>query len=225
VACKDCPRAADPFRDSSPQASEHLRRPAARPGVGIILQGRSVLNSPTTTHTMSLAPTFSRRPGCMEQSRFSPLDVERELRRIGVDPVRLRGLATRGISSGDFIGWLRTIPGGIGHDAFMVRLQATADAGGPHPPGPGEAPAPGVASYRDPAIEERKALWEELERVVPRSTWAKGSEGFGFDPPHGVAHALAVLRALPDAAGPAAFFRALRDTPPLEEQAGGGPGA
>jgi len=161
----------------------------------------------------------------MEQPDFSPLDVERELRRIGVDVLRLGGLATRGISRADLIGWLQTIPGGIGHDAFMARLRATPDAGGFHPPGPGDAPAPDVASYRDPAIEEQKALGLELERVVPRSTWASGSEGFGFDPPHGLAHALAVLRALPDSAGPAAFFRALRDTPPLEEQASGGPGA
>ena len=161
----------------------------------------------------------------MEQSGFSPLDVERELRRIGVDLVRLKGLATSGISGTEFIDWLRTVPGGIGHDAFMARLQASPDAGGPHAPGPGEAPVPDVSSYRDPVIEERKAFFDELRRVVPRSTWAKGSEGFGFDPAHGLAHALAVLRTLPDVAGPAAFFRALRDTPPLAEREGGGTGA
>src|SRR5881392_4065078 len=151
----------------------------------------------------------------MEQSGFSPLDVERELRRIGVDLVRLKGLATSGISRTERLRglasdrpwryWARRVHGPPSVAARRWRP----------PRGPVEAPAPDVSSYRDPVIEERKAFFDELRRVVPRSTWAKGSEGFGFDPPHGLAHALAVLRALPDGAGPAAFFRALRDTPPL----------
>src|SRR2546427_3485660 len=68
----------------------------------------------------------------MHEPAFSPLDVERELRRIGVDLKRLTGLAGRGVKPADFVNWLRTVPGGIGHEAFMARLQAPSGAGGPH---------------------------------------------------------------------------------------------
>jgi len=160
----------------------------------------------------------------MHEPAFSPLDVERELRRIGVDLKRLTGLAGRGVKPADFVNWLRTVPGGIGHEAFMARLQAPSGAGGPHSPGVDEPPAPDALTYRDAEIEERKAFVQELKRVVPRSTWAQGSEGFGFDPPHGLAHALAVLRALPDGARPTAFVQALNATPPLGNSPSG-PGA
>jgi len=151
----------------------------------------------------------------MKQSRYYTLDVQCELRRIGVDFSRLRGLASRGgPSSEDFLRWLRTIPGGTGHEAFLTRLQAPPDRGGPHAPGSGESPAPDVATYVDSESEETKALMRELDRVVPPSTWPEGTSGMGFDWPHGRAHALAVLRTLPDGAGPAALTRALAATPP-----------
>ena len=154
----------------------------------------------------------------MEQPRYFTLDIERELRRIGVDLARLTGLAASGgPSPTDFLRWLRTVPGGTGHEAFLARLQASPGEGGPHAPGPDEPPAPDVATYADPEIDERKAFLQELDRVVPRSTWPKGSTGFGFDWPHGRAHALAVLRTLPDRAGPEAFIRALEGTPPLTD--------
>jgi hypothetical protein len=152
----------------------------------------------------------------MEQPRYFTLDIERELRCIGVDLARLTGLAaTGGPSPIDFLRWLRTIPGGTGHEAFLARLEAPPRDGGPHAPGPDEQPAPDVATYADPDMDERKAFWQELDRVVPRSTWPEGASGFGFDWPHGREHALAVLRGLPDRAGPAAFIRALEGTPPL----------
>jgi hypothetical protein len=157
----------------------------------------------------------------MKKPDFSPLDVERELRRIGADLKRLTGLAGRGLKPVDFVNWLRTIPGGVGHEGFMARLYAPSAAGGPHRPGPDEPPAPDALTYRDPEIEERKAFVQELKRVVPQSTWAEGSAGFGFDLPHGLAHALAVLRALPDRAGSAAFINALNATPPLGTSPGG----
>src|SRR5882762_6982338 len=47
----------------------------------------------------------------MHEPAFSPLDVERELRRIGVDLKRLTGLAGRGVKPADFVNWLRTVPG------------------------------------------------------------------------------------------------------------------
>ena len=157
----------------------------------------------------------------MKQPRYLTLDIEREFRRIGVDLARLTGLAASGgPSPTDFLRWLRTIPGGIGHEAFLARLHAPPIEGGPHAPGPDEPPAPDVAAYTDSDIDERKALLEELDRVVPRSTWPEGSSGFGFDWPHGRAHALAVLRTLPDRAGPAAFIRALEATPPLTDPPG-----
>ncbi len=150
----------------------------------------------------------------MEQPRYFTVDIERELRRIGVDLRRLTGLAASGGSSPtDFLRWLRTIPGGTGHEAFLARLQASPIEGGPHAPGPNEPPAPDVATYADPEIDERKAFLQELDRVVPRSTWPKGSSGFGFDWLHGRAHALAVLRTLPDRAGPDALIRALEAPP------------
>ncbi len=163
----------------------------------------------------------------MEQPRYFTLDIERELRRIGVDLARLTGLAASGgPSPTDFLRWLRTVPGGTGHEAFLARLQASPGEGGPHAPGPDEPPAPDVATYADPEIDERKAFLQELDRVVPRSTWPKGSTGFGFDWPHGRAHALAVLRTLPDRAGPEAFIRALEGTPPLTDPPdAGGAGA
>jgi hypothetical protein len=61
---------------------------------------------------------------------------------------------------------------------------------------------------------------QELDRVVPPSTWPEGTSGMGFDWPHGRAHALAVLRTLPDGAGPTALTRALAATPPDVGRAG-----
>jgi len=154
----------------------------------------------------------------MKQPRYFTLDIQRELRRIGVDLVLLGGLATRGgPSPTDFLRWLRTVPGGTGHEAFLARLKAPPALGGPHAPGPDEEPAPDVETYVDAEIDELKALLQEVDRVVPRSTWPAGSTGMGFDWPHGHAHALAVLRAIPDGAGPAAVTRALDETPPLAE--------
>jgi hypothetical protein len=156
----------------------------------------------------------------MDELPYSPLDAQRELRRIGVDLERLPGLAANGLSAMDFLRWLRTIPGGIGHTAFLGRLHASPAAGGPHPPGPNEPPASDVATYVDLEMDEAKAFVQELRRVVPPSSLPVGAEGWGFDPPHGRAHALAVLRALPDGAGPDRLQRALEATPPLPDSSG-----
>ena len=146
------------------------------------------------------------------------LHVQRELRRIGVDLERFPGIvAERGVGPADFLRWLRTIPGGTGHAAFLQRLAADPAAGGPHAPGPDESEAPDVAAYADPEVDEWIAFDRELRRVVPPVTSAGGG-GFGFDLPHGRAHGLAVLRALPDGAGLEAFVRALRAVPPPPAQ-------
>ena len=145
---------------------------------------------------------------------FLPLDVGRELKRIGVNRDLLPAIATSGkISLEEFVDWLRTIPGGIGHEAFLARLGASPERGGPHPPRPDETPAPDVELFVDRETDEMKVLLTELERVVPESTLPPG-RSFGFTWPHGRSHALAVLRSLPDAAGAQAFFRALGQAPP-----------
>ena len=115
-----------------------------------------------------------------------------------------------GLSPTEFLGWLQTIPGGIGHDQFMARLRAPAVEGGPHFPAPGDT-APDVATYRDPEMDEEEAFSDELERVISASDEA---HDYAFDMPHGRTHAFAVLRSLPDRAGIEAFVRALRAAPP-----------
>ena len=91
-------------------------------------------------------------------SDYLPLDVERELRRLGADLRRLGGLATGGGLTGtDLLRWLRTLPGGIGHDEVLRRLAADPAAGGPHAPRPEEPEAPDVAGYRDPEVDTLRA--------------------------------------------------------------------
>lgn len=52
-------------------------------------------------------------------------DVFPELERIGVELSRPPGLALgTGFRDGEFLTWLRTLPNGLGHDAFVERLQA-----------------------------------------------------------------------------------------------------
>ena len=155
----------------------------------------------------------------MVESRFYTLSVQRELRRIGVDLARLRGLAMKTqVPPEDFLRWLRTIPGRIGHDAMLRLLEAPATEGGPHAPGPEEREAADVASYRDPEFDDLLAFALELERVVPKDRIARErtspDDTFGFNLPHGRAHGLAVLRTLPDGAGPSAFLAALATAAP-----------
>jgi hypothetical protein len=156
----------------------------------------------------------------MQYPRHYASHVEREFRRIGLDVDRLPGImAGRGVGPADFLRWLRTIPGGTGHDAFVRRLAAAPAEGGPHAPGPDEPEAPDAATFRDPEIEQRIQFLDELDRVVPPSTIH--GDAFGFELPHGRAHALAVLRSLPDGAGPDAFVNALQAAPPAGRDGGG----
>ena len=60
----------------------------------------------------------------------TPLQVARELRRIGVDKQRLGALAAQGITADALLRWLRWLPSDLGHDAFMERLERWADDGG-----------------------------------------------------------------------------------------------
>lgn len=97
-----------------------------------------------------------------ESSALEGIDLEYELRRIGVDLMQLGGLATAAdITPRQVIQWLRRQPTGLGHSAFMARLRATAFE---LPPDAEELPRD--ASFVDPELEERRALYAELARYT-----------------------------------------------------------
>jgi hypothetical protein len=141
----------------------------------------------------------------MATGYYSVLPLIREFHRIGVDENRLTGLASH-LSAADFMRWMRTIPGGIGHEAFMQRLEAPPGSGGPHAPGPDKPEAPDVATFVDADIDGRIALDEELRRVIPP---AARNTAFDFQSVGDPAWTAAGLRTLPDGAGVEAAVRAL----------------
>jgi hypothetical protein len=61
---------------------------------------------------------------------YTPKQVARELRRIGVDERRLGALAAHGMAADALLRWLRWLPTDLGHDAFMERLERWIDDGG-----------------------------------------------------------------------------------------------
>ena len=145
--------------------------------------------------------------------RYHSLYVQRELRRIGVDLERLGGLAiVGGPPPNEFLRWLRTIPGRLGHDAFLARVDrmiADHAAGAPIAEG---AEATDVATFRDRDIDRVLEYHVEFDRVVPPASVA--GRNLGYDWPRGQAHALSVLRALPDGAGLEAYLAALQASAP-----------
>jgi hypothetical protein len=144
----------------------------------------------------------------MGSGPYSLLALTREFKRIGVDKNRPTGLAlSGGMSREDFMRWIRTIPGDIGHEAFVQRLHAPADAGGPHLPGPDEPEARDVATYVDRELDGRIAFQNELYRLVRVDT-QEGPVDFQYVGDAG--QAASILRALPDGAGLDAVARALR---------------
>ena len=148
-----------------------------------------------------------------DDPRHYPLYVQRELRRIGVDLERLGGLATAGgPSPGEFLRWLRTIPGGLGHDAFLARVDGLIADRAAGVPMTDVAEAPDVATFRDPDIDSALEYHAEFNRVVPPTSMAGRTVGYTW--PHGRAHALGILRALPDGAGLDTFLAALRASAP-----------
>jgi hypothetical protein len=139
---------------------------------------------------------------------YSVWPVMRECKRIGVDMNRMPILAHGGgLSHLDFVRWMRTIPGGSGHEVFVQRLFLPADQGGPHAPGPDEPEAPDVATHVDPELDGRIALHDELRRVIP----PEARQGpFDFQVVGDPGRLASVLRALPDGAGTDAVVRALK---------------
>jgi hypothetical protein len=135
--------------------------------------------------------------------------IQRELRRVGVDLGQLGGLASAadGPSRLDLMAWLRRLPTGMGHAAFL-RCWRTAG------PRAGLAEAEGVPppdpDFRDPETDELEALLAEAERVCPP---AEQPEGFGLEFPHGRTAALAALRKLPNRSSAEAVARALAEPP------------
>ena len=133
---------------------------------------------------------------------YTPLQIARELRRLGVDERRLGALAIQGITTDALLRWLRWLPTGLGHDAFVGRLERRTEDGGLKAAVAKEALPTADPHYVDPQADELLALLQELDRVAPER------EG-GINFPNGRTHALAVLRLLPAGAGVGAVTAAL----------------
>jgi hypothetical protein len=133
--------------------------------------------------------------------------LERELRRIGIDEDRLSGLASPGpMTFADVLTFLRRLPTGIGHEAFVAALEA----GGMQPGLGANGVPPADATFRAPDIDELESLYDELERVWPDRDRPDGW-GLVFSADRAVI--LNRLRELPDQAGAEAVSRALRHGP------------
>ena len=122
-------------------------------------------------------------------------DIERELRRIGVDTHLLGGLASSGRTSGDdFLAWLRRLPTGLGHAAFINELATD----GPRPGSAADGVPPRDLSFETPDIDLMQSLMTEFRRVLPDDmidhSWAIIEWG-------DKAAAVAKLKAMPDRAG------------------------
>ena len=149
----------------------------------------------------------------MESPRYHTLYIQREFRRIGVDLERLGGLVTTdGPSADDFLRWLRTLPGGLGHDAFLARVEQLMSNHAAGIPAANDLEAPDVRTFRDPEVDTALEYHTEFDRVVPPASVAGRS--FGYNWPRGREHALSILRALPDGAGLDVYLAALRDSAP-----------
>ena len=156
----------------------------------------------------------------MDHPRFLALYFARELRRIGVDLHRFNGLATaNGPPPAEFLRMLRTIPGGLGHDAFLALVDGWASDWS-NAPGPGVPEAPDVADFTDSHLDDLLAYWLEFERVVPPSTIegltvdVASERYFRHDDVEGRTRALRILRGLADGAGLEAYHVAFGNEKP-----------
>ena len=147
--------------------------------------------------------------------QYGPLHIERELRRLGVDPDALGGLASaEPLTHEVILTWLRWLPTGLGHDEFIRRLELPADQGGPELALRDPALVPADPGHQDAEIDERLAFYRELDRVVWPALRARYPGGsYGIDTPHGRAAALANLARLPDGASADEVMAALNAPP------------
>jgi hypothetical protein len=137
---------------------------------------------------------------------YTPLQVGRELRRIGVDERRVEALATKNVTLDAFLQWLRWLPTDLGHDEFMRRLALGGEEEGMQRLRAGQSLPAADPNYTDAESDELLALCQELDRVAPDRG---GPEGSGINFPRGRTRALAVLRTLPSRAGIGAVTTAL----------------
>jgi hypothetical protein len=121
-----------------------------------------------------------------------------ELRR--VCPESESGLAISGskgpprLSQAELTALLRTLPDRAGTEAFVAAWYAA---------GPPEEPV--ELSAEEEAL--RRAYAEQLDRICPPDKW--NEPPYGWCLPHGLEHAVAVMRGLPDGAGAQALVDAL----------------
>ena len=148
----------------------------------------------------------------------SAFDVERELRRIGVDLDRLGGLATTAPMTAEaMLRWLRWLPTRLGHAEFVRRLSLPSEEGGPARALSDPDLPPAAPGHGDPEIDARQALQRELERVVWPALRARfPGESYGVNFSHGEDAALANLQRLPDDASYEAVVAALEAPAPPE---------
>ena len=136
---------------------------------------------------------------------------EAEARRLRLNMFRLPGLAASGT------GW---------EQELLDRMRALAPGASWEDVFPGQllpAPDPEIADLVEDMDADPEAFWRrrdlehelsrELERVVPSPESLAPGVSIGYTFPHGVEHALRVLRRLPDGAGSQAFHAALESTP------------
>ena len=91
-------------------------------------------------------------------------DVFSEFRRIGVDLGQPHGLALgTGFGEGEFLAWLRTLPDGLGHDAFVEDLNAHIAQASPNVVLPDGTPAPRPRRY-SPTVDQVHAAIDILLR-------------------------------------------------------------
>jgi hypothetical protein len=138
----------------------------------------------------------------MEPSAFAA-HFEAEVRRLGLDPLRLTGLTMSGTGAQ----WQEQLL------AHMRSLAPGADWTDVLP----EARAGSVADTNDVDRDliRAQAIGRELERVIPAETRCTTMSGasWGISFPHGPAHALQVLQRLPDGVGAEAVLAALATAP------------
>ena len=124
-----------------------------------------------------------------------PLAIERELRRIGVDTKSLAGLVSSGgITAADVLAWLRSLPTGLGHAAFLEQSRTA----GPQPGCAAKGMPARDQSFATPDLDALQAFRLEMRRVLPPDL---GHDAWAIMKKIDYADAARRLKLLPDRAG------------------------